>query len=130
MIFYFLAKKLHPNTLKSLENFKTPQLKIFLITVNFRVLYKMSSSITLDFKWVFKIHVLITVDLSFWHKSPKTFNWIHPLLHFRWIFQNYKDNVICIYINISMLIDPDKFCLTFHFVIVYKKPSCHNFFSF
>ena len=35
---FFLTKKLHPNTLKSLENFKIPQLKIFLITVDFIVL--------------------------------------------------------------------------------------------
>ena len=48
--YFFLTKKLHPNTLKSPENFKTPQLKIFSITVDFRVLYKMLSSITVDFK--------------------------------------------------------------------------------
>ena len=62
---FFLTKKSHPNTLKSSENFKTPQLKIFSITVDSRVLWKMLSSITVDFKWVFKIHVWITVICHF-----------------------------------------------------------------
>ena len=66
----FLTKKPHPNTVKLPENFKTPQIKIFSITVDFRVFYEMLSSITINFKWVFKIHVWIKVNMLFYYKSP------------------------------------------------------------
>ena len=55
--YFFLSKKLHSNTLESLENLKIPQLIIFLITINFKVFYKMSSSATVHFKWIYRIHV-------------------------------------------------------------------------
>ena len=38
--YFFLTKKFHLNTLKSLKNFKIPQLKIFSIIVDFRIKYQ------------------------------------------------------------------------------------------
>lgn len=48
--FNFLINKFHLNTLKSLWNFKTLQLKIFSIIIDFKLIYEMSNSISVDFK--------------------------------------------------------------------------------
>ena len=58
-------KETLPKHSKITWNFKTSPLKIISITVDFRVLYKMSSSTTIDCKWIFKIYVWIKVDMSF-----------------------------------------------------------------
>ena len=53
MKFRFLfckTKKFHPNTLKSVENFKTSKLIIFSIIVNFKVFYEKSGLLTVNFK--------------------------------------------------------------------------------